>query len=337
MSQFKAEVVRIDVVPHPNADRLEIAKIRNKMWQCIIAKDSFKSGDLAVYIPIESVLPEPLVKALGIEKNYHSRLRSIKLRGELSQGMVMKLPPDPSLGVLEEGRDLTDFLGIKKWEEPIPVQMAGQLRAEPGDFYRYTDIENWKNYPDVFYPGQPVIISEKVHGSNFRTANINGEIHVGSHRRNIKEDPNNLYWRAAEMLKVKEILYPGEQIFAEVYGSGIQDLTYGKRAGEFSIVVFDFMRGGKYVNYKELINLSWGRGFSLAPHIKNFDGSLIHKWDSTIPALAEGNSLIAPNQMKEGIVVRPAEEMYSDKLKGRMILKIISDTYLSRKNGTEGH
>lgn len=340
MSQFKCEVVKLDVIPHSNADRLAVAKIRGKAWQCVIAKDSFKTGDLAVYIPIDSVLPDPIVKLLGIEKNYHKRVRSIKLRGELSQGLVMRVPTNLATDRIEEGADLTEFLGITKWEEPIPVHMAGQLRAEPGEFVKYTDIENYKNFPDVFENGELVIITEKLHGSSLRVLNLNGEIHVGSHRRNLQYDSKNLYWRAVELLDLKNKLNPGEQVFGEIVGPGVQDLTYGKKNGEIGVYIFDFMRDGKYLDFEEFLKVTEERNLPRVPTIfyrNDIIVNPIHIWNKTLVGYADGVSYLNPDQIREGIIIKPVKEGYSEKLSGRKIIKVISDSYLLRKEGTERH
>ena len=165
MSTLRAEVVRVVVEPHPNADRLDLVKVKG--WQCVSAKGQFKTGDLAIYLPVDSVLPAPLVSELGIEKMYSKRLRTIKLRGYISQGVVMKysLPPfdGTMMNPLCEGDDVTNMLGITKYEVPIPVSMAGKQLPDDPRFQKYTDIENIKNYPDAMVPGELVIVTEKIH------------------------------------------------------------------------------------------------------------------------------------------------------------------------------
>ena len=87
MSAFKAEVIRVKLGPHPNADRLELAKVRG--WQCCVVKGQFQEGGLGIHIPVDAVLPDALIERLGIRKNYHKRLRTIKLRGLVSQGLLI--------------------------------------------------------------------------------------------------------------------------------------------------------------------------------------------------------------------------------------------------------
>jgi RNA ligase (TIGR02306 family) len=325
MSSFKAEVVRVRLEPHPNADRLELAKVRG--WQCCVVKGQFQEGGLGIYIPVDAVLPDALIDSLGIRKNYHKRLRTIKLRGMVSQGLL--IPANPGA---VEGQDVTEALGLTKYDPPIPVHMAGQVRPEHARFQKYTDIENWKNFPDLFPPGEEVVVTEKVHGTNFRAAMLDGELHVGSHRLSLVEDPANLYWRAAALLGLRERLAEGEQVFAEIYGHGVQDLGYGMKPGQISVIVFDVLRDNRYLDYEafavRLAEAGW----------RNLAAPVLHRgpWSPDLQKLASGQSVLCPNHIREGVVIRPAVERF-DQRTGRVILKCLNDDYLIRKDATEFH
>lgn len=337
MSSFKVEIVQLEeVVLHPNADKLDLCKIRG--WQCVAQREKYKTGDLALYIPIDSVLPETLVLKLGIEKMYRKRIRSIKLRGMLSQGMLAPLdilPPGTYPGPRgferrpTPGDDVTSLLGITKYEEPIPVHMSGVMLPQEPYFFKYTDIENYKNYPNVFALGEQVVVTEKLHGSSGRAAKIDGKLYVGSHNCNLKESETNLYWRSAKLLHLEDRLQEGEQVFWEVYGKGVQDLTYGESG--INVAVFDFMKKGQYVDYLDFAQITTDRGWLTVP--KLFAG----EWNPETPSYAQGNSAHCPSQIKEGVVVKPLKERHSDLLQGRCITKIIGDQYYLRKEGTERH
>jgi RNA ligase (TIGR02306 family) len=331
MSTLKAEVVKVEVAPHPNADRLDLCKIVGKSWQCVAQKGQYKTGDFAIYLPIDSVLPQELVTKLGIEKMYHKRIRTVKLRGYISQGMLapLSLAPYPvSDQPLNERLDLTKALGITKYEEPIPIEMAGKLLPDEPGMLRYTDIENIKNYPDVFSPNEIVVITEKIHGSNFRAAKLGGKLFVGSHTRNLVRDESNLYWRAAALLGLDDWLLEGEQVFGEVYGNKVQDLSYGCKPGEIKVAVFDIFRDGQFLGHEALLAAAESRKWKTAP--------LLHRGffrDFQMPK----ESVLCPGQIIEGAIIRPLEEGWSNRLQGRLILKSLSDEYLLRKDGTERH
>jgi RNA ligase (TIGR02306 family) len=189
MSTHRVEVVKIDeIVPHGNADRLELAKIMG--WQVVTGKGNFQPGQLALYIPVDSILPNSLEMRLfppgskiTLKKG---RVRSIKIRGQMSQGMIIPLEdverelaatytggPIPKY---EVGVDLAEALKITKYEPPEPefgggkgtrAKVASKNQINP-NFKKYTDIENIKWYTDVFQPGEMVYISEKMHGTSAR-------------------------------------------------------------------------------------------------------------------------------------------------------------------------
>jgi RNA ligase (TIGR02306 family) len=173
-TDFVVKVVKIDAIhPHPKADKLEIAQIAG--WQCIVQKNAYFAGSLAVYIPIDSVLPDAVERILfGPDskiKLHKSRVKSIKIRGSVSQGM---LAPCDELGVpAKEGYDCAKDLGIVKFEPPeAPPLMRGgnpvSKKKKNPFFHEYGGLDNFKNYPELFKEGEEVIITEKVHGTNFR-------------------------------------------------------------------------------------------------------------------------------------------------------------------------
>ncbi len=175
-TDFAVKVVSIkNVLAHPNADRLELAEISG--WQCVIQKGAYKAGDLVVYIPIDSILPDQVERKLfGPDskiKLSKSRVKTIKIRGAISQGMLASCD---ELGVeLSEGYDCTKDLGIEKFEPAdTPSHLGGgpnvgkkKLKKNP-HFKEYGGLDNFKHYPDLFAEGEMCIITEKVHGTNFR-------------------------------------------------------------------------------------------------------------------------------------------------------------------------
>lgn len=172
MSSLVVLVRRIDEIkPHPNADSLDLAIVGG--WQTVVRKDTFKAGELVVFVPPDTVLPQELSDALGVTKYLHKqRLTVAKLRGENSFGLVF--PPHPDA---YEGQDVAEQYGITKYVPPVKMG-AGDAVAEAPVFFKYTDIENMRNYTGVFRDGEPVIYTEKIHGCFTPETNImlaNGE------------------------------------------------------------------------------------------------------------------------------------------------------------------
>ena len=158
MATFEAKVYKINIEEHPNADALEVACIGD--YKCIVGKGSYNSGDLAVYIPEAAILPDWVISRLGLEGKLagkqKNRVKAIKLRGVLSQGLVFPLDKredgfylvkaHSDKGILvKEGDVVTDVLGITKYEPPIPTHMNGEVFSAYGKTISY-DIENIKKF-----------------------------------------------------------------------------------------------------------------------------------------------------------------------------------------------
>lgn len=119
MSTFKVEAVTIEAIePHPNADRLELAKIKG--WQCVVPKGQYKENDFVLYIPMDAILPESVEAILfgpdaKIKLSKH-RVKTIKLRGAISQGIIADFDLFPAIRNIriKDGDDLAETLGIKK-------------------------------------------------------------------------------------------------------------------------------------------------------------------------------------------------------------------------------
>lgn len=188
MSEFRCEVVRISIEAHPNADSIEIAKIGD--YQSIVRKGIFKDGDLAVYIPEQAVVPEWLLKDMGLwdaPKNkghlaggHGNRVKAIKLRGILSQGLIYPTQPysetevlvtsephggNQGSGIVEIGGDASECLGIKKYEPTLPSHMRGRVVGVDYDATAKYDFDNLKKTPKLFNDGEEVVITEKIHGT----------------------------------------------------------------------------------------------------------------------------------------------------------------------------
>lgn len=184
MSTFACVVTPIVIHPHPNAEKLELAQVAD--YRCVVGKGLYQTGDLVAYIPEAAIVPEWAMKHFGYwneEKNQgllagsnHDRVKAVKLRGEVSQGLVFPVGKILETEVFQndiattiiEGDDVKDLLGITKWEPPIPVGMAGEVYNAGQEITVNYDIENLKAYPDVLVEGEEVIFTEKLHGTSFQ-------------------------------------------------------------------------------------------------------------------------------------------------------------------------
>lgn len=182
---YKVPVTKIlEIKPHSNADSLEFAVVYG--FNVIVRKGEYKVGDIILYIPIDSVLPQwlsdklfPPDSKIKLNKN---RVRQIKIRGQYSQGMIIDLedieekynPKLKDFFVPELETNLAEILEITKYEPSAPTfQTLGQKRDKPREnplFHKYNGVENIKWYPELFTPDEDVVVQEKLHGSNCRAA-----------------------------------------------------------------------------------------------------------------------------------------------------------------------
>ncbi|MEV3854668.1 RNA ligase (ATP) [Streptomyces sp. NPDC050095] len=353
MSTLRVTAETLTVHPHPNADALELAQVG--LYRAVVAKGAYRSGDTAVYIPEQSVLPAALIEELGLTGRLAGgnadRVKAVRLRGELSQGIVCRPAALDGVDLAAAAADGTDFaplLGITKWVPPIPPTMSGEVESAP-DLLPWVDIENVRRYPDVFAPGEPVVVTEKLHGSACLLTYVaaDGRVHVsskgfGAKSLALKEDPRNLYWRAirghgvaeaaarlAERLGARRV-----GIFGEVYGAGVQDLTYGAdgRRDTLGYAAFDVSAeiDGE-VRWLDPAEVLDGE-LPLVPRL--FTGP--YDIDRVLE-LASGRETVSGGQLhlREGVVVRAAAERYSPVTGGRALVKAVSPAYLTRKGGTE--
>ncbi|WP_329340977.1 RNA ligase (ATP) [Streptomyces sp. NBC_00663] len=353
MSTLRVTAEVLTVHEHPNADALELAQVG--LYRAVVAKGAYRTGDAAVYIPEQSVLPAGLIAELGLTGRLAGgnadRVKAVRLRGELSQGIVCRPAALAGVDLTRAAVDGTDFaerLGITKWVPPIPPTMSGEVESAP-DLLPWVDIENIQRYPDVFTPGEPVVLTEKLHGSACLLTYIADEERVyvsskgfGAKSLALKEDPRNLYWRAVHGHGVPEAAarLAGRLgatrvgIFAEVYGAGVQDLTYGAdgRRETLGYAVFDVSAeiDGE-VRWLDAAELLDGE-LPLVPRL--FEGPYdIEK----VLEVASGRETVSGRELhlREGVVIRPAAERYSEVTGGRAIAKAVSPAYLTRKGGTE--
>ena len=330
MSTFTVPVVRLGPVSrHPNADTLSLAEVRG--CPVVLRTGSFTEGDLAVYVPVDAVVDTtvPELAFLAVEGKASVRIRAKRLRGTFSMGLLVAPPADA-----QEGDDLAERLRIVKWEEPEPVSMAGEQAKAPSLLVPPYELEAWRHYgPMLFDSGEEVVVTEKLHGTNGRfVVDADGRLHVGSHRTWKQVDGTTVWARVAEQYGLREKLarHPGLVFFGEVYGSGVQDMTYGHAGGRLSLAFFDVFDSvtGDYLSHGAAETMLGELALPTVPVLYRgpLDVALLSR-------LAEEDSV--HGGIREGVVVRPVVERVS--MAVRCALKVVSERYLLRKGGTEHH
>ncbi len=341
MSSVIVEVATVEeVLPHTNADRLCLARIKG--WQTVIRKlddgsPQFAPGDKVVYIPPDSTLPRAMAEKLGVVNYLAERtnldgdrelvVKRVRLRGEPSYGLAVA-PEDPSW---EAGRDVREHYLIGKFRPPVKFS-AGDSEANHPLFHRYTDIENLRNFPEVFGDGEEVVLSEKIHGTNSRIGYVEGQLLAGSHglqrqRPEPEAMASNTYWFPATLEPVMSLLDALKDthrvviLFGEIYGSKIQKLHYGRRGG-LGYAAFDLYLDERYVDHDDFVAICGRHEVAAAPLLGRGPYSL-----ELVREHAVGKTTLDDQHIREGVVVKPAKERLDPRI-GRVILKYLSDAYL---------
>lgn len=358
MATFDVRVRRLDqVLPHPNADRLELAAVGG--YRCVVAKDQFQAGDLIAYLPEAAVLPPALVEELGLSGKLagplKNRIHPVSLRGALSQGVVMKARPGWT-----EDQSVMEELGVEKFAPEIPAELLGSAYAleehERLDF----DIENIKAYPQLFQEGEAVVLTEKVHGVFMAIGGLperlarpesdhrNGRSYISSKglladRMAFQLDAVNPYVLAADRLGLHAVAQDLASrwdtpvlILGELFGRGIQDLAYGQPGGEPAFRVFAIVKRDAH----DLpVFLDDAELSAVASHCNLVRVPVLYRGpfsQEILDLYTSGRESVSGNEehLREGVVVTPACERSTPEI-GRLVLKSVSAAYLLRKGGTE--
>lgn len=363
MSDFSVPVVRLGAInKHPNADSLSITEVEG--CPVIIRTGDMKEGDLAIYLPIESVIPEgrfwvkEFCSHLKFKNGVH-RLRAVRLRGTFSMGMLVPINVlgDSTLRALDWskllGKDsVHEELGVEKYEEPedhepqatLPRTFWQRLKSRFFKLIGYQkkpakrlmpvyDVLHYRKSKHLLVPGEQVVATEKIHGCNAALCFTKGQLWVSSHRVLRKIEDDSYWWRAARQYDLEKTLatMPDHAFYGEIFGPTVQDMSYDIPVNKLGLRFFDILdlKTGQFLSYDELLKTLHDMGLIPVPEV--YRGP----YDRTIELLADGRSLIA-SHFREGIVIRPTTERRHPS-GGRVVLKLVGETYLLRKDGSERH
>lgn len=372
MATFAVEIRKLEKVwEHTNADALELAKVEDLDFQFVVQKSLYKEGDYVVYFPVDSILPDDLIEFIDMVGKFsgrnHNRVKTIKLRGEISQGFVIradkiveflekKTDPDECmkeichdiLSSLSPCQDISENLGVTKFEPEVVMTSSGNLNPLPMGLTIY-DIEGCDRYTNVtnklIEDNEKVWISEKLEGTNFSCCcRFHDEkIFVNTRRHTIIEieEKTNSYWDAARKIINGEqnlihiahelaLQYKDDvTIRGEMIGPSIQKNIY--KLNNHVVYVFDIQIGRSYLNVNEFFRImkSFNIENWIVPTIVMNIG--LKDWldGESIKEVSNRMSILTPSTRAEGIVIKPMEEKYSGEI-GRLILKQRSPEYLAK-------
>lgn len=301
-----ASIQRISKIePIKDADKIEKAEVLG--WQVVVKKGEFNVNDLIVYVEIDTVLPETDWSAFLKEKDF--RIRSIRLKNQLSQGIIFPLSileKETNGKIIKEGLDVSDIIGIKHYEKPVPASMKAITRGNFPGYLIKTDEEKIQNHPEYFnlLKDRMVYITTKCDGTSATFSMLDGDYHVCSRNLSLKNEHPNIYWQMSEKYGIEEILkkFDGLCIQGEICGKSIQGNKLGLKEHElFVFNVYD-IHSRKYMDCYDLIDFCKENKLQMVP----LEMVGLFKCD-LIALIEKAKGYYTSGKLKEGIVVRTIE------------------------------
>jgi len=328
-----------DIRPIEGADKIEIATVGG--WNVVVAKDvEHKVGNSVVYCEIDSFLPikeefeflrKSSYKKMGDQEGF--RLKTIRLRGQLSQGLILPISVVPIAQFatghdLPEGLDVTEMLGIVKYEPPIPAELSGKVKGLFPSFIPKTDEERIQNLTKEYgewkhQSKHQFYVTEKLDGSSATYYIKDGEFGVCSRNLELLETEGNTFWKVARELNLEENMKAtGKNISlqGELIGEGIQGNPY-KIKGQ-TVRFFTGFDIDKYqrISFPELVVMLSDMGLQYVPILNQELGFVLPETVEDMLKYAEAKSVLNDKTEREGVVVRSMD--------GTISFKAISNKFL---------
>lgn len=319
------------ISPIEGADAIELVHIDG--WQVVTKRGEYSIGDMVLYLEIDSWVPSELAAFLSkgkpprvYEGIFGERLRTIKLRGALSQGLVLSVLP-ACAGIeyeLADGFDVTEALNILKYEKPLPAELSGIAKGNFPSCIPKTDQERCQNLVKEIEAeiGALYQVEEKLEGSSMTCYIIDGEFGVCSRNLDLKAGPTTFWAVAVEQdieskMRNWEVNFGNFAVQGELIGPGIQGNIYNLAKHQFYVFdVFDIDKQ-EYVDPITKQTVVKMLGLNHVPVI-----STQFKMQSVgdLLIMADGQSAISSKPMREGLVFRSLTSSFT--------FKAISNKYL---------
>ena len=329
------------IEPIQGADNIELAHVLG--WQCVIKKGEFQPGSKAVYFEIDSFLPiKPEFEFLRKSSFKNSpilgegfRLRTVQMCGQISQGLLLPLEilPDGNYSV---GDDVTDILGVRKWEIPEKASGVGTCIGNLPHFVRKTEEARIQAFPGLLYEMQhkPYYITTKMDGSSFTVAiDANNEVHICSHNYELRKDDSCPFWKHVQQFVENMLSYKANKnyttlvIQGEFCGEGIQGNRQKLRKLEWD--VFNVIADGKFGGNFEIVEAIVKMGLD---HVPFEEGGNSFDYETVDELLKRAvGEYMTTGVQKEGIVVRPTFSCISKILNAPLSFKVINNNYLLKE------
>lgn len=305
-------------------DADKIAAYRVNGWLVVDTKDKYNVGDYVIYCEPDSWIPHELAPFLSngneprvFEGIKGERLRTAKLRGQLSQGLLL---PTSVLNFTENkfdeseiGNDVSERLGVLKWEAPIPACLVGEVRGNFPSSVPKTDQERIQNLTKEFddLKKHTYEVTEKLHGSSLTLLlDTNNDFHVCSRNLDLKFTESNSYWKAAVKYdveqKMKVLGLKGLAIQGELIGEGLNGNQYKTSLDFYVFDMYDTVFK-RYLTNSERLSLCEKLGLKHVPVVDSWFTIDVDGTVDSLLAYAEGKSKLNGSE-REGVVMKSLQD-----------------------------
>ena len=366
-STHRSEVVKVKLDPIEGTDNLALVKLFEGGHQVVCNKHQWKDGELGVYIVPDSVvnISKPEFSFLVRDANAAGevRIKAKRMRGVWSEGLLVKAPVGSW-----EGDDLSEMLGVKRYEPPEPntpgkgLYLGGEAAKPPEGIFPKYDVESWQRYKHLLVEGEEVIVTEKIHGANARFTFQNDTMYCGSRtewkkefsdfshvtkdsllsrgvseekateileRLHSKKSPKNMWWKLHDS-------DPSIRAFCKRWQGYV---LYGEAYGQVQDLKYGTKPGEVFfaafdvwcLNKKCFLEYDDAQEMLHICHVTS--APLLYRGpysEVKMRELVDGKTTLGgADHVREGIVIRPVKTRYDDRL-GRVVLKYVSNCYLER-------
>lgn len=342
-----------NIQPIEGADNIVSASVLG--WNCVVRKEQFCEGDLCVYFEIDSFLPEHefyknsetfsfLVKTSFKSTDWQGngyRIRTQKLRGRISQGVAFPISVLKEIGTtfsnktvkLTEGEDVTDIFGVEKFDPPEFNSGVGKVKNPLSYGIYKTDETRIQASPDIIEElrGKPYYITSKMDGTSVTMYTKDNQFGITGHEKEFILDDDCLFYLYAKKYHFMEKLQKLNKNIAfqgEFCGPGIQENRCGLKDYQWYVFNIQDLDTLNFLPYQEFITICKELNIATVPIVET--GEAFHYTEEELLEKADG--LYPSGKRREGIVIRPQEEMYSKTLNARLSFKVINNKYLLKNN-----
>lgn len=330
-----------EIVPM-DADAIIGYRVRG--WVVVDSKDKYQLGDHVIYFEPDAFLPVDVpefafLEARGVKEALHEGenvrghvLRTIKLRGQISQGLILPL----SFGLTADSTqdEITETfskLGVFKYEPPLPTGGGEQIAPFPARFARKTDSERVQNVSDEWLQSldpSEWFASEKIDGTSATFWKVDGEIHVAGRNWELSTEGDHPHARLARELNLQEIMPDNSVVQGEIYGEGIQKNPLKVNGLHLAVFWHGFSRPVEEGDETRAFH-KWAEEHSTPLVDLPFPRTVLEAIEQT----TKMKSLVNPKVLAEGVVWWNKSERNYAEIGDRPNFKSINSAYLLKHGG----